>query len=280
MIKMTTAWIVIMVLFCSAGIAQERYGLRVIEPSGDSLCCDRQIKRIKNANHARFDSSVFRIHDLCPIRYRLFSPDTTKKEKRYPLVVIFHGSGQIGRDNTSQLGLLPKLFTDSAIQEKFPSFVLAPQFSTRSANYIMDVKRGVLKSISGPPIKNVLLLIDSLCRVYPIDSRRVYAVGYSMGGSTVINCMAQRPELFAAGISIAGIPNLDQLNILKQNPLWLIHGSEDKENDIRSDEEFYEEVNEKVRFWKFMATGHQDIFTMPLLGEAMPAWLFAIKKND
>jgi predicted peptidase len=67
----------------------------------------------------------------------LFKPNH-KSEDKYPLVVVYHGSGAIGTDNNVQLGLLHKLFASPEIQSKYPAFVLAPQFPTRSSDYKTD----------------------------------------------------------------------------------------------------------------------------------------------
>jgi predicted peptidase len=95
-----------------------------------------------------------------------------------------------------------------------------------------------------------------------------------MGASTVINSLSARPDLFAAGISISGIPQFDKTQKLSEIPIWLIHGTNDTVNPISSNEQLYKELNKNIRFWKLKAKTHDNIVTSHILGEAMPKWLF------
>lgn len=187
---------------------------------------------------------------------------------------MYHGSGVIGTDNASQLGLVQKLFASPDNQEKYPSYVLAIQFPTRSSDYKRDTVRNVLYSTSRPCLHAVMKMIDNFKLNPSIDSTRIYAGGFSMGGSTVINSLAARPDLFAAGISITGIPQFDKMHALSKIHIWLIHGMDDTENPIHSDDQFYRETKRRIRFWKLEGINHNNVFTMQLLGEALPAWLF------
>jgi len=130
-----------------------------------------------------------------------------------------------------------------------------------------------------PALNSVLQLIDSLKSSLNIDSTRIYVVGFSMGASTVINSLSARPDLFAAGVSIAGIPQFDKIPELSDIPIWLIHGLDDTENPSDSDEQFYRERPNQTLFWKLKETDHGTIFTTLLLGETLPSWLFAQRKK-
>jgi predicted peptidase len=57
------------------------------------------------------------------------------KERAYPLIVIFHGFGAIGTDNVSQIGPVAKCSATPEMRERYPAFVLVPQFAARSAVY-------------------------------------------------------------------------------------------------------------------------------------------------
>jgi predicted peptidase len=101
-----------------------------------------------------------------------------------------------------------------------------------------------------------------------------------MGGSTAINALSLRPDLFAAGISIAGIPQFDKIDKLSNIPIWLIHGTDDTENPIDSDDEFYKELSgyNKIRFWRLKNKTHDNVFSIAILKETLPQWLFKQKK--
>ena len=82
-----------------------------------------------------------------------------------------------------------------------------------------------------------------------------------------------------AGISISGIPQFDKTEKLKTIPIWLIHGLDDTENPISSDEQFYKEMSANIRFWKLKGTTHDNVFTTTILGETLPEWLFKQHKK-
>ncbi len=172
------------------------------------------------------------------------------------------------------------MFASGEIQKKYPAYILAPQFDDRSSDYVLDKDRNILVSTPRSSLEAVLKLIDSLKKDLNIDEKRIYAVGFSMGGSTVINSLSARPDLFAAGISISGIPQFGSIEKLSTIPIWLIHGIDDTENPINSDEQFYKEIDKKkIRFWKLKATTHDNVFTPQLLDNTLPKWLFKQRKK-
>jgi predicted peptidase len=250
--------------------------------SGDSINIQKRIDKIKMLDNALFTSNSFIGREKIAIPYRLFKPEIAKKKStKLPLVIVFHGSNAIGSDNIAQLGILAKLFASPKTQARYPAYVLAPQFQRRSSNYSLNYARQEYTSIAQPLLRDVLHLIDSLKQNLEIDNQRIYLVGYSMGGSTLINALSARPDLFAAGISISGVPQFENIRLLAKIPIWLIHGTADTENPFSSTVQFNKELsfNNKVRFWEFEGKAHNDIFSKELLGNELPKWIFSQKKD-
>lgn len=268
----------ILLIGCSTN--KEQFGERTIENATGTALSKEEFSKIRSLNNETFDTVNFVGREQFGLNYRLYKPKLQEKGKSFPLVIVYHGSGRpIGTDNSSQLGVLPKLFASAEIQNKYPSYVLAPQFSERSSDYETDNNRNLLYSKPRASLNSVMQLIDSLKSNLNIDSKRIYVVGYSMGGSTAINSLAARPDLFAAGISISGIPQFDKTEEMKTIPIWLIHGLDDTENPITSDEQFYKEMSANIRFWKLKGTTHDNVFTTTILGETLPEWLFKQHKK-
>jgi len=257
------------------------FGESKIEKPTDSIYIKQRIAEIKGVNPEVFEKSSFNGTNDAPIKYRLRKPTSADSKKKFPLVIVFHGSNAVGTDNVSQLGILAKLFASDNIQTKYPAYILAPQFSTRSSNYVLDKNRNVLASVAQPCLETSIQLIDSLKQTLNIDETRIYAVGFSMGASSVINVLSMKPDLFAAGLSISGIPQFDKINELANIPIWIIHGNIDTENPMDSDKQFFKELSykNKIRFWEFENTAHNDIFSTPILGEEIPKWLFGNKRK-
>lgn len=246
-----------------------------------SPAADEKIAAVKATTAEAFQQGVFRGNTSFLIPYRLLSP-LPVKDKRYPLVIIFHGSGAVGTDNTKQLGFLARSWADTDMRQRFPAFVLVPQFPSRSSNYDMDPGRQVLTSKVQPPVYTVLALIDSLKAVLPVDTNRIYLQGFSMGASTVLNAMSLRPGLFAAGIAFSGIADLKAQEILKHTPLWIIHGNADTENTFASDSLFYREMKangaKHIRLWEIDGMPHELPLEMISNG-TVAAWLFSKKRK-
>ncbi len=276
--KIIIVFLFFVVVFASCTATKKQFGQFVIQPNTDTIEAHQAVSKIKNLSNNVFDSAIYIGNNNIEIHYRLFKPKQNELNgiEKYPLVVVYHGSGPpIGSDNKSHLGVIQKLFASSEIQTKYPAYVLAPQFPTRSSDYKMDTVRNVLYSTPRHCLNTALQLIDSLKMNLNIDHNRIYVVGFSMGGSTTINSLMARPDLFAAGISISGIPQFDKIKAINKIPIWLLHGIDDTENTIFSDEYFYKERKTHTLFWKLKGTTHGNLFTPTILGETLPAWLFA-----
>ncbi|GGI27489.1 alpha/beta hydrolase-fold protein [Pedobacter mendelii] len=262
-------------LSCNKSI--HAFGKTKITKSSDSIYLKRRIAEIKGFDTDVFTKGIFKGTTDTPIVYRLLKPNNSKN--KLPLVIVFHGSNAVGNDNSSQLGILAKLFAIDEIQAKYPAFILAPQFPSRSSNYVLDPSRNVLTSVPQPCLTTTLQLIDSLKSALNIDEKRIYLIGFSMGASSVINALSLKPDVFAAGISISGIPQFDKVNVLANIPIWLIHGNKDTENPFNSDKQFFEEVshNNKIRFWELDNLAHNDIFSIAIITDELSKWLFKHK---
>ena len=72
------------------------------------------------------------------------------------------------------------------------------------------------------------------------------------------------------------------MDAIRGIPVWLIHGIDDDENPIASDEEFYKEISKEghILFWKMEDTHHGNVFTPRLLGRTMPRWLYRHARNN
>lgn len=263
----------------SCNSSNPKFGKRFVVKDGDTISLQKLKGEIRSVSHTVFEIGTYTGNKNISIQYRLLKPKLKSAINKLPLVIVFHGSAAIGNDNESQLGLLAKLWALDIIQKKYPAYVLAPQFSVRSSNYSMDKNRGVLVSVAQDPVRTTLQLIDSLKADLNIDSKRIYLVGFSMGASTVINTLSSRPDLFAAAVSIAGIPEFDQIESLVNTPIWLIHGNQDTENPFESDVQFYEErcTYKQTLFWEMDSLEHNDVLSTELLGEAIPKWLFRFR---
>ncbi|BAV07089.1 Prolyl oligopeptidase family protein [Filimonas lacunae] len=211
------------------------------------------------------------------LHYRLLTPVDVAANNKYPLIITLHNSSRIGDDNEKQLEPMARIWLRDDIRWKYKAYVLAPQFTTRSSNYQEDSLRHTLVSIPSSDVWLLLALIKQVQEEYKdIDPARIYLVGYSMGGSTAQNLMSLAPELFAAMVSVAAVPDFSNIAAVSTKPVWLIHGQKDDENPYIGSRQLFEAMphNRQLLFTTYTQLDH-NVITIPLLlSNQVPQWLF------
>jgi len=265
---------------CAGTKPSAGYHKTALTISRDSIAVAR--KKINDIPLDKFDSRHFSSKQGTSINYRLLRPVAQISKQSYPLVVVLHGSHAVGTDNSTQMGILAKIWAREDIYSKYPAYVIAPQFPSRSSNYNLDPKTKVLVSEPQACLNDALTLIDSLRKEFPIDPKRIYIIGHSMGASGAINSLSLRPGMFAAAVSASGIPSFTNLNMLTQTPIWLIHGNKDTENPMDSDVLLYQTIQQRngknMKFDEVEGMEHE-LWPGLFLTDALPKWLFSHRKK-
>lgn len=143
--------------------------------------------------------------------YSYYLSKTTINNEKKPLVLYLHGSGEKGTD-------ISKVFINSPIdflEKNYPDcYVLAPQCSS---NAYWDAEI-------------LVKLIENIVKDNPIDPKRIYLIGVSMGAWACWNLLALRPDLFAAAVAVSGfvdrIPMIEYRKFAKI-PIYMYHGDAD-----------------------------------------------------
>jgi hypothetical protein len=77
------------------------------------------------------------------------------------------------------------------------------------------------------PAVAAVRILDSLIKVYSIDTTRLYVGGLSWGGIGTQGIMMSYPNKFAAAFPCAGENYRDSVPIMTKTPFWLWHGLAD-----------------------------------------------------
>lgn len=170
--------------------------------------------------------------------YRLLLPADYDPDKKYPLILLLHGSGERGNDNEAQLTHVWKLFLTDSIRKAFPAIVVFPQCSANSywsnVQFVYDstTKKRTFKFQSeGAPttaMQLLLGLLQSLQNEYKLDKGRLYVGGLSMGGMGTFELVRRKPKMFAAAFPICGGGNTGTAKKLKGPAWWIFHGAKDE----------------------------------------------------
>jgi predicted peptidase len=185
-----------------------------------------------------FKAQVFR-SGKASLNYRILYPSKYDVNKKYPVVLFLHGSGERGSDNVKQLTHGSKLFLDSVNRVKFPAFVIFPQCPMGNTWAVVNrqpppggdsLGRFSFVSDSAPrqPMWLVMKMLDSLLKTPQVDSSRIYLGGLSMGGMGTFELLWRKPNIFAAAFPICGAGDPKQVSsYAKDFPIWVFHGSAD-----------------------------------------------------
>jgi predicted peptidase len=164
--------------------------------------------------------------------YRLFRPRTTE---RVPLVLYLHGSGGSGDDNERQLALGntfgTRVFLLKENQERFPCFVVVPQSDRGWIRYdLTEEQEGRVRVVPGlgDGARLAFEIVDAVSKEFPIDPRRIYVTGQSMGGAGTWHMIGQRRGFFAAAVPLCGSPSADDAAEAASTPIWAFHGESDR----------------------------------------------------
>lgn len=246
-------------------------------PEAESAALSR-LEEIKKIPADLFEAHEFRASNQVTLKYRLLRPKNYRPGVKYPLVVVFHGSGAIGDDNVQQLGVAAKGWAQDEYREKFPCFVLAPQFPSRSVLYVREPGLAVNVSVPLPPLHAAIELTEKLIAKLDVERSRVYVMGFSMGASATWSALALSPRMFAAAVAVAGMPDPRTAARIAGIPVWMIHGNRDDENPFAGDELMYRALvrrgARRVRFWELDGVGHE-VPARIFASESLPRWLFS-----
>lgn len=166
--------------------------------------------------------------------YRLYVPRNYSTQYRYPLVMCLHGIGERGADNRIQIdneNMSHQWMLDS-VKSKYKPFVLYPQCP---ANLEWTNWGAGNLGYSAPAAIAAIKIIDSLIKVYPIDTTRLYVGGLSWGGMGTEGIMITYPNKFAASFPCAGENRIMTPSIMSKTPFWLWHGAQDPTVDPKPD---------------------------------------------
>lgn len=183
----------------------------------------------QKSDMASFDKLVY-VSKTDSLPYRLLKPPGVSEQKKYPLIIFFHGAGERGRDNEAQLKHVMPLFLEPKNRDQFPCFVVAPQCPEKLWWAEYNGRGTDLKQRDQParPMKLFMELFDRLVSELPVDTTRIYVIGLSMGGYGTWDLISRFPNRFAAAVPICGAGDTRSAPRIRHIPIWAFHGALDK----------------------------------------------------
>jgi predicted peptidase len=153
-------------------------------------------------------------HSLAAKCFVSLPTDHGLTSRRDPLILYLHGAGERGND----IRLVTEHGLPAAVcrGRELPFVVLAPQ-----------CREGV--SWSPDDLEN---LLKAFSKIFPVDSRRIFVAGYSMGGFGAWQLASRMPDRLAGVVSIAGAQVPSKPESLTNVPIWAFHGDRDQVVDL------------------------------------------------
>lgn len=246
---------------------------------------------------------IYKANNNLELPFRLFSPKK-KNNRNIPLVIFLHGRGERGIENSERIyrnaGIIMNensLLTHQS-QTNYPCYILVPQCSNKTENEEWakwvgnspetpfkglgnngSYKMNATASESG---EATLELIEKIIKENKIDSSRIYITGLSMGGFGTWEFIARKPNLFAAAVPMAGYSDPNQIEKIKEIPIWIFHGNKDKWNPVEGSRNMYKllkKVNQNVKYTEYNL-GHGDTFKKAFLEPELIPWMFSKSKKQ
>ena len=215
----------------------------------------------QSANADEFAARIFTNAVGQTIPYRLLVPkaDHTGHD---PLVLFFHGAGERGTDNQSQLVHGASLFLKPENRERYPCFVLAPQCPEKQQWVDMPwgADAGERPPTPSTAMQLALETLDAVIKEFKVDTNRIYVTGISMGGYATWDCLTRFPDRFAAAVPVCG--GGDEHTVTAQVakvPVWAFHSDDDtvvKTKRTRNMIQALREAGGKPKYFEYFGLGH------------------------
>lgn len=218
------------------------------------------------------------------LRYRWLEPLAVREGEKYPLVIFLHGAGERGDDNVAQLKHVAGELAHEDLRKRYPCFVMAPQCPKEQRWVEVDwsAPSHQMPAAPGRNLKLVLEAVEQLQQRHPVDPRRLYVVGLSMGGYGTWDLLQRRPDTFAAGIPICGGGDPSQAAQLTRAPIWVFHGADDPAVPVgrsRSMVAAIREAGGQPIYTEYEGVKH-DSWTQTAQNRLVWDWLFAQRQSE
>jgi predicted peptidase len=178
---------------------------------------DKRMEEIR-LNHVPFEAEL-------DMDFLLYFPDDYTPDKNWPLLVFLHGIGERGDDLEKVKVHGPPKRIEQGYE--YPFIVAAPQCPA-------DSRWSVSK------LDNWLTwLLTQL----PVDKKRIYLTGLSMGGLGTWAWAADQPDRFAAIAPVCGGGEVRSAEMLTKLPIWAFHGALDPVIPISRSQEMIDAIS-------------------------------------
>ena len=143
------------------------------------------------------------------LNYLRFEPANFSEDKKYPVIIHFHGAGSRG-DNVEILKNQSIMQYANDVKD-FPFVMFLPQCSANTWFDLFEQLKAFVKTVVALPY---------------VDKNKVFLSGVSMGGYASWQMLMSEPDIFRKAVICCGggiYWNASRIKI----PVWAFHGTDD-----------------------------------------------------
>jgi LysM repeat protein len=176
-----------------------------------------------------------------------------------PIVLFLHGRSLSGNDLSRVLNYGPLDALEAGLD--IDAVIIAPQ----NPGGWWDPKRA-------------MAVVEWVEQNYNVDPTRLYVLGMSLGGYGTIDFAATYPDKTAAAIALCGGSTLRNVEGLRDVPLWIMHGTADKDVPVEASRRVKRLLKEdgrtpRLRYQELIGVNHSLLARVFYLEECYK-WLF------
>ncbi|WP_161407471.1 carboxylesterase family protein [Paenibacillus silvestris] len=180
------------------------------------------------------------------------------------LIIFLHGMDMRGEDisQLSNYGLL-EIMNEGELS--LPFIVVVPQCPYES---YWNMERDA-----------VTALIDEVVADHRVDRKRIYLIGYSMGGYGVWDLAIHHPKKFAAIVPLSSGGQISKAEQLQNTSIWAFHGAKDNIVPVEHMTNMINAIEQhqgRARLTIYPDQGH-DIMRAALSNQELYSWLLEQK---
>lgn len=203
---------------------------------------------------------TFQASDSTEVGYLLYLPEGYTSSSTMPVMLFLHGRGESnGPLNVVAKWGPPQLVTRG---EKLPYIIVSPQ-CPKEDNWASPAQQ-----------TRLIELLDFVVNKFGGNKDRIYLTGLSMGGSGAWRLAADHPRKFAAVVPICGRGKMEDVDKLKELPIWVFCG--DQDGVFKSNEELVVAIvkagSQSIRFTSLENVGHNS-WSAAYASPDLYAWL-------
>lgn len=188
-----------------------------------------------------------------------------EQQEKMPVILFLHGASLCGNDlsRVRKYGCLDAI----SMGRDIDALVIAPQ------------------NPGGPwnPTK-IVNVVNWVKEHHALDTNRIYVIGMSLGGYGTFDVVASYPEKFAAAMAICGGSSRKEFCNLTKVPLWIIHGTADRDVPISHSDRIVNAMKacgptHLLRYTRLHGVNHSQPAKIFYLNQTY-AWLLSHSKAD